>query len=134
MDGAWPKIADAFMGPGIGPQLEELNIALLALRPAAGRPVLGWYQYFDRDIKRLLGKESPARSQNALLRQGQAEGLPDGDLGRDRRRRRRARPPSRAPRTRPRGAPSATAEQIAFAPGLLPTRCATRTGRAGSSR
>ena len=39
MDAAWPKIADAFMKPQLGPQLNELELAVLALRPAAGRPV-----------------------------------------------------------------------------------------------
>ena len=39
MDGSWPKIANAFMKPQLGPQLDELDTPVLALRPAAERPV-----------------------------------------------------------------------------------------------
>ena len=60
MDAVWPRIADAFMMSKLGPQLDEL-IALLALRhpPESGaerrQSFDGWYQYFDRDIRKLLG-------------------------------------------------------------------------------
>ena len=40
MDVAWPKIADAFMSPVLGPQLNELSTLGPGLRPAAWRPVL----------------------------------------------------------------------------------------------
>lgn len=55
MDAAWPAIADAFMAPVLGPQLDEL--ATLAPRfdlPPKGQ-YSGWYQYFDTDIRTLLG-------------------------------------------------------------------------------
>jgi acyl-homoserine lactone acylase PvdQ len=52
MDVAWPKIADAFMAPVLGPDLDELATIV-------GRHSLsqygGWYQYFDKDIRTLLG-------------------------------------------------------------------------------
>ena len=84
MDGSWSNIADAFMTPRLGTQLDEL--ATLVSRfdlPPSGQ-YSGWYQYFDRDIKSLLGIRQPAPLREQLLRQGQAEGLPELDLGGDR--------------------------------------------------
>jgi len=60
MDAAWPRIADAFMKPQLGRQRNEL--ASLFSRfdaPFSDEHTgqySGWYQYFDRDIRRLLGK------------------------------------------------------------------------------
>jgi hypothetical protein len=56
MDGAWPKIADAFMAPKLGPQLEELNTLFSRFSLPPGGQYDGWYQYFDRDIRGLLGQ------------------------------------------------------------------------------
>ncbi len=55
MDAAWTGIANAFMQPVLGPQLDEL--ATLASRFSAppGGQSSGWYQYFDKDIRSLLG-------------------------------------------------------------------------------
>ena len=55
MDVAWPKIADAFMRPVIGPQLDELDSLFSRFDQPPGGQYDGWYQYFDRDIRRLLG-------------------------------------------------------------------------------
>jgi hypothetical protein len=55
MDAAWPKIADAFMAPKIGPQLDELNSLHTRFALPPGQQRQGWYQYFDRDIRNLLG-------------------------------------------------------------------------------
>jgi hypothetical protein len=55
MDVAWPKIADAVMKPVLGSQLDEL--ATLHSRfdlPPSGQ-FSGWHQYFDRDVRDLLG-------------------------------------------------------------------------------
>ena len=49
---AWNRIADAFMVPVLGPNLEEL--ATLESRHS-GSQYGGWWQYFDKDIRRLLG-------------------------------------------------------------------------------
>jgi len=60
MDGAWTEIADALMEPRIGSQLDELNSLFSRFdRPPAGQ-YSGWYQYFDRDIRTLLGLENGA--------------------------------------------------------------------------
>jgi len=55
MDRAWLKIADAFMAPVLGPQLEELNSLFSRFNLPPGGQYSGWYQYFDRDIRELLG-------------------------------------------------------------------------------
>jgi len=55
MDAAWPKIADAFMAPQLGPQLDELNSLFSRFDQPPGGQYSGWYQYFDRDIRTLLG-------------------------------------------------------------------------------
>ncbi len=55
MDAAWPKIADAFMAPQLGPQLDELNSLFSRFDQPPGGQFSGWYQYFDRDIRHLLG-------------------------------------------------------------------------------
>jgi len=63
MDVAWPKIADAFMKPVIGPQLDELSSLFSRFDQPPGGQYSGWYQYFDRDIRSLLHKKikSPFR-------------------------------------------------------------------------
>ena len=55
MDAAWPKIADGFMKSQLGPQLDELNSLFSRFDQPPGGQYDGWYQYFDRDIRRLLG-------------------------------------------------------------------------------
>jgi acyl-homoserine lactone acylase PvdQ len=55
MDAAWPKIANAFMKPQLGPQLDELNSLFSRFDQPPGGQYDGWYQYFDRDIRDLLG-------------------------------------------------------------------------------
>ena len=52
MDAAWPKIADAFMAPVLGANLAEF--ATLESRHSLSQ-YTGWYQYFDKDIRTLLG-------------------------------------------------------------------------------
>jgi acyl-homoserine lactone acylase PvdQ len=61
MDAAWPKIANAFMAPKIGSQknLDELASLFSRFDQPPGGQYSGWYQYFDRDIKKLLGKKQP---------------------------------------------------------------------------
>jgi acyl-homoserine lactone acylase PvdQ len=56
MDGSWNRIADAFMAPVLGPDLET-ELATLVPRfdlPPSGQ-YSGWYQYFDKDVRSLLG-------------------------------------------------------------------------------
>jgi hypothetical protein len=60
MDGSWTNIANAFMKPRLGPQLDELDSLFSRFDlPPAGQ-YSGWYQYFDRDINALLGKRVPS--------------------------------------------------------------------------
>lgn len=59
MNTAWPKIANAFMKPVIGPQLSELNSLFSQFDAPPGGQYNGWYQYLDRDINRLLKVKQP---------------------------------------------------------------------------
>jgi hypothetical protein len=52
MDVAWPRIADAFMGPVLGSNLAEF--ATIEGRHSLSQ-YSGWYQYFDKDVRALLG-------------------------------------------------------------------------------
>ncbi len=65
MDGSWNNIADAFMGPQIGAQLDELDSLFSRFDAPPGGQYSGWYQYFDRDIRRLLGRRSSRRSRSS---------------------------------------------------------------------
>jgi acyl-homoserine lactone acylase PvdQ len=64
MDAAWPKIADAFMGAKLGPQLDELDSLFNRFDLPPSGQYDGWYQYFDRDIRRLLGMEIKSPMKN----------------------------------------------------------------------
>ena len=60
IDGAWPKLADAFMKPVLGPQLSELNSLFSRFDAPPGGQYSGWYQYFTRDINGLLHVRQPS--------------------------------------------------------------------------
>jgi acyl-homoserine lactone acylase PvdQ len=70
MDVAWPRIADAFMRPQIGPQLDELNSIYTRFNGPPSGQNAGWYMYFDRDIRQLLGMKEPAPLQNRYCGHG----------------------------------------------------------------
>ena len=73
MDGSWTNIANAFMKPQIGPQLDELDSLFSRFdAPPAGQ-YSGWYQYFDRDISALLGKHVPSPFNLAYCGKGNLE-------------------------------------------------------------
>jgi acyl-homoserine lactone acylase PvdQ len=59
MDAAWPNIANAFMKPQIGSQEDELASLFSRFDQPPGGQYSGWYQYFDRDVKKLLGIKQP---------------------------------------------------------------------------
>jgi hypothetical protein len=60
MDVAWPNIANAFMKPKLGTNLEnELSTLFSRFDQPPGGQYSGWYQYFDRDIKKLLKIKQP---------------------------------------------------------------------------
>ncbi len=110
------------MQPQLGPQLDELDSLFSRFDQPPGGQYSGWYQYFDRDIRALLGKQVEAAVQDRVLRQGQPEEVPGARSGAALDDVRHARsPPRRAPPTRPPGAPTPNAERIKFVPGLLAT-------------
>jgi hypothetical protein len=60
MDGAWTMIADALMKRRLGPQLDELNSLFSRFDQPPGGQYNGWYQYAERDLKKLLGSKVKA--------------------------------------------------------------------------
>ena len=70
IDIAWPKLADAFMKPVIGPQLSELDSLFSQFDAPPGGQYNGWYQYFDRDIKQLLKIKQPQPFANSYCGRG----------------------------------------------------------------
>lgn len=120
MDTSWTRIANASMrGQLNGPERDELNTLFSRFdKPPSGQ-YSGWYQYFDRDIRKLLGQKikqpmkanycgagDKTRCQNAIWRALDESGDElAASQGND---------PTQ-------WRSSATAERISFAPGLLPT-------------
>jgi acyl-homoserine lactone acylase PvdQ len=119
MDAAWPDIADAFMKPVLGPQLDELN----TLTPRFDQPpkgqYAGWYQYFDKDIRALLGDKVTDPFANHYCGAGnkaacqQAIWAAIDTAGRSLAAKQGSDPAS--------WSSSATAERISFVPGILQT-------------
>ncbi len=70
MDGSWTNIANAFMKPRLGSQLDELNSLFSRFDLPPSGQYSGWYQYFDRDINALLGKDVPSPFNNAYCGKG----------------------------------------------------------------
>jgi acyl-homoserine lactone acylase PvdQ len=120
MDAAWPKIANAFMRPRLGPQLDELDSLFSRFDQPPGGQFSGWYQYFDRDIRNLLGMRIRRPFQNSYCGRGnraacrQAIWRAIAAAGDELAAEQGAEDPTawRA---------DATAERISFAPGILPT-------------
>lgn len=70
MDGSWTNIANAFMAPRLGDQLDELNTLFSRFDLPPSGQYSGWYQYFDRDISALLGRKVPTPFENAYCGKG----------------------------------------------------------------
>ena len=70
MDAAWTPIATAFMRPVLGPQLNELNSLFSRFDQPPSGQYSGWYQYFDRDIRELLGLSQPQPFANSYCGAG----------------------------------------------------------------
>ena len=133
MDAAWPKIADAFMKPQLGPQLDELNSLFSRFDQPPGGQYDGWYQYFDRDIGRLLGEPVPQPFENRYCGHGSKSACQKAiwnaieAAGRQLTADQGTVEPGTLAGGRDRGADP-------LRPGPVDRRCATRTARAGSSR
>jgi acyl-homoserine lactone acylase PvdQ len=67
---AWPKLANAFMRPVLGPQLNELNSLFSRFDSPPGGQYSGWYQYFDRDVDKLLKIRQPQPLRNSYCGKG----------------------------------------------------------------
>lgn len=121
MDGAWDRIADAFMGTRLDdPLLDELNSLFGRFDDPPGGQYNGWYQYFDRDVRALLGKKVRAPLQNSYCGKG--------DLGKCQQAIWNAIAAAGTEIAVDQGSADpadwrsdATEERISFAPGLLPT-------------
>jgi acyl-homoserine lactone acylase PvdQ len=70
MDGSWNGIADALMVSQLGPQLDELNTLIGRFDLPPSGQYNGWYQYFDRDIRSLLGMKVKQPFENAYCGNG----------------------------------------------------------------
>ena len=120
MDAAWPRIADQLMRPRLGPQLDELDSLFSRFDQPPGGQYDGWYQYFDRDIRHLLGLHVAKPFQNSYCG--------GGDLGRCQQSIWTALQQAGTELTAAQGTSNPTAwradalrERIHFAPGILPT-------------
>ncbi len=76
MDGSWDGIADATMGPVLGPMLDAqgnqpgLSTFMSRFDLPPGGQYNGWYQYFDRDIRSLLGEKNKQPLANSYCGKG----------------------------------------------------------------
>ena len=135
MDGSWNRRSpNAFMQPKLGPQLDELNRLFSRFDLPPSGQYDGWYQYFDRDIRSLLGMQVKSPFNNAYCGNGSLKrcqsaiwsAIATAGDGPDR------RPGHQRPVAvalgRDRGADRVLARSASR------RRCATPTGRAGSSR
>jgi acyl-homoserine lactone acylase PvdQ len=120
MDGSWNRMADAFMGPKLAPQLEELDSLFSRFSRPPGGQYDGWYQYFDRDIRSLLGLPIEAPFRNSYCGNGNLKKCQNAVWA--------ALAASGAELAAQQGTPDpslwradATRERIRFAPGLLTT-------------
>ena len=120
IDGSWNRIADALLVSHLGDQLDELATLHTRFNAPPSGQISGWFQYFDKDIRELLGMKVKQPFENEYCGDGklkacqnsmwaaiaaagdeltQAQGTADPSLWRA----------------------DATKERIRFAPGLLPT-------------
>lgn len=119
MDAAWPRIAAAFMRPKLGPLEGEFSSLVSVFDSPPGGQFSGWYQYFDRDVSKLLHISQPQPFANDycgggnLRRCRQSVWAAIAVAGKSLARQQHSANPSawRA---------SATDEKITFVPGLLP--------------
>ena len=73
MDAAWPKIADAVMGPVLGPQLGDLARLITRDNKANSQGSSygsGWYGYVDKDLRTLLSRNVTGKFQTRFCGAG----------------------------------------------------------------
>ena len=70
MDGSWDNIANALMKSQLGSQLDELDSLFSRFDQPPGGQYDGWYQYFDRDVRELLGDKVKQPFENAYCGKG----------------------------------------------------------------
>ena len=120
MDTAWPKIANAFMGTRLNAaQLDELDTFFDRFDQPPRDQYNGWYQYFERDIRELLGKRVKSPFENSYCGGGRRGACQSAVWA--------AIAAAGAELTAAQGTDDpaawradATAERIEFVPGLLP--------------
>jgi acyl-homoserine lactone acylase PvdQ len=120
MDGSWNRIADALMQSHLGPQLDELNSLFSRFDLPPSGQYDGWYQYFDRDIRQLLGMKVKQPFENEYCGDGKLKACQKAIWAAI------ATSGDELSQTQGTSDPSqwrsdAIRERIKFAPGLLPT-------------
>ena len=60
MDAAWPRIADAVMGPVLGAQLDELASLEPRFEQPPGGQEAGWHSYVVKDLRDIFGPKPAA--------------------------------------------------------------------------
>jgi len=60
MDVVWPKVADAVMGPILGPQSAELASIQPRYEPPPGVQAAGWHSYVVKDLRDQFGPKPAA--------------------------------------------------------------------------
>ncbi len=106
MDAAWPKIAAAAMRPELGPPQGEFSSLVSVFDSPPGGQFSGWYQYFDRDIPKLLHIKQPQPFANEYCGAGNLRRCQQVRVGGDRRGRPRRWPASSTAPTPARGTPA----------------------------
>ena len=120
IDGSWTKLANALLRPRLGPQLDELDSLFPRFDQPPSGQFAGWYQYFDRDIRTLLGLRVKQPFKNRYCGRGKLKRC-QGDLWDaldDAGKRIAAQQGTEDPS---KWRADATQERISFRPGLLPT-------------
>ena len=80
LDASWAKIADAVMGPVLGPQLGELASLITRDNRANNQGSSygsGWYSYIDKDLRTLTGRPVAGRFKTRFCGAGDLEACRD---------------------------------------------------------
>ena len=77
MDAAWPRIADAVMGPVLGAQLDELASLEPRFEQPPGGQEAGWHSYVVKDLRDIFGPKPAAPSRVRYCGAGNAANCRD---------------------------------------------------------